>query len=709
MLRAASGHLRSTTTDAAGRFAFTNVPAGSYDVLAELEGFRATLVTVNTVEGLASDIRIHLTLSGVTETVVVSAGYVGVPRSEVPGSVTTITADAVAARQITTVAQALRMVPGYAVAATGGAGSLTSVFPRGGESDYTLVLLDGIRLNSMGGGFDFGHLTTAGLSSIEVVRGPQSAVFGADAIGGVIQLRTRVGGSPSLSAEFETGGYGSTRATIATSGALGRFSWGAHAERSSSDGWTGLAPGTSEHVTNDDDRASAVGIATNWTLADRTTLRIDGRISSDDRGYPGPFGSNPIGAYSGVDRVSRGHNNDASGSMVLTHAWGSQTAFTIRTTYADLHGLFASAWGDSSSRTRRLAAHAQLSVAVSSRVALTAGTDVMAERGDSTYVMSASDALVPVRRYQSGYFAEARFKPASRLSVTSGVRAQHVVRRAIAPDPNAYSPRPLLPEHRQWSINPRMAASYDLRSSSKTGGNWTRLHATAGTGFRPPDVLEIAFTDNPGLKPERSQSWDAGVEHSLLGGRWVADATAFANRYDDLIIAVGRSLGDYSRYQTDNLSNARARGLEASLALHTHSGLTMRASYTWLDTAVLAVDRSSLQAPAPFVVGDPLLRRPTHQGSVDITYARGPLVAFAHVGARSRALDVEPSWGAIYGGLFFAPGFAVADAGVSIAAGRGVSIVARIDNLLNRPYEAVLGYPAPRRTLTIGVRCAARR
>ena len=111
-------------------------------------------------------------------------------------------------------------------------------------------------------------------------------------------------------------------------------------------------------------------------------------------------------------------------------------------------------------------------------------------------------------------------------------------------------------------------------------------------------------------------------------------------------------------------------------------------------------------APPPFSVGDPLVRRPRHQASLDVVWTRGPVTAYARVWGRSGMLDVEPSWGAIYGGLFNAPGFAVANAGVSLAVGRGINLVARFDNLLDRQYEAVFGYPAPRRSFAVGVRFA---
>ena len=706
LIRSAAGHVRQTETDADGAFAFTDVAPGVYDVLATVDRFRTNPMKVAVGDHPPPDVQVSLLLSGVTETVVVSAGYVGTPLSEVPGSVTTLTGADLASRQLTTVAQALQMVPGFSVAPTGGAGSLTSLFPRGGDSDYTLVLLDGVRLNSMGGGFDFGHLETTGLEQLEVVRGPQSAIFGADAIGGVIQLRSRIGGRPAASGALEAGGYGTNRLTLGSTGSQGFFSWGAHVDRTSSDGWTGVAPGTTDRVTNDNDAATTVAVATGWKLSNRSTLRVDGRFGSDDRGYPGPFGSNPIGAFAGIDRVSRGRNHTGLGSIALTHAWGPQSALRVQATYADMRSAFTSAWGDSSSRTRRLTTHAQVDHAFSSQVATSAGVDLTGERGDSTYVVGTTGQMVPVRRQVAGYFAEARFRSSSRLFVTAGLRAEDIVRRALDPDPLAYTPRPALAEDRVFSVNPRIAASYYLRTSGDSGGNWTRVHATAGTGIRPPDALEIAFTDNPGLRPERNRSADGGLEQSLLGGLLVVDATAFVNRYEDLIVAVGRSLQDYSRFRTDNISNARARGIETSAALRTRGGIEIRTSYTWLDTAILAVDRTPLVAPPPFSVGDPLVRRPRHQASLDILWARGPVTAYARVGGRSRMLDVEPSWGAIYGGLFHAPGFAVANAGVSLRAGRGINLIARFDNLLDRQYEAVFGYPAPRRSFTVGVRFA---
>jgi outer membrane receptor protein involved in Fe transport len=198
---------------------------------------------------------------------------------------------------------------------------------------------------------------------------------------------------------------------------------------------------------------------------------------------------------------------------------------------------------------------------------------------------------------------------------------------------------------------------------------------------------------------------DAGVSHVVTSGLTV-DATTFFNRYDDLIVAVGGSFAGASRYRTDNISNARARGLELALAWRGPEGLSARGSYTWLDSEVLDVDRAGT-APPPFAAGDPLVRRPRHQGSLDVLWTRDRLSAFAEVRSRGHVLDIEPSYGA-FGGLFDSSGFTVVDAGATWRLTKAVEIFARGLNLLDRQYEEFFGYPAPGRLGVAGVRVALR-
>jgi outer membrane receptor protein involved in Fe transport len=234
------------------------------------------------------------------------------------------------------------------------------------------------------------------------------------------------------------------------------------------------------------------------------------------------------------------------------------------------------------------------------------------------------------------------------------------------------------------------------------------VHATAGTGIRPPDAFEIAFTDNPSLKPERTRSVEGGLAQEFAGGLLRADATAFVNRYDDVIVAVRAVSPGASQYRTDNISNARARGVELAFSSRIRGGVSALLSYTFLDTEILRDDGDGGNIPAPFRPGDALIRRPRHQAAVDVTFVRHRVSAYARVGARGRVLDIDPSYGA-FGGLLIAPGFVTTHAGAAFRLTPRIEMYGHISNLFDRRYEEAIGFPAPPRTATIGVRVAAGR
>jgi outer membrane cobalamin receptor len=200
---------------------------------------------------------------------------------------------------------------------------------------------------------------------------------------------------------------------------------------------------------------------------------------------------------------------------------------------------------------------------------------------------------------------------------------------------------------------------------------------------------------------------DAGVQQTFRTGTAVVEATAFVNEYDDLIVTVGRSFRDASRYRSDNISNARSRGLELSGGLRPHATVDLRASYTWLDTDILAVDRST-EAPAPYRVGEQLIRRPRHRGSLTAVVTGARASAFADLELRGSVRDIEPTFGAS-GGVFDAAGFAVLDVGGSCRVSRLLELFARVENVADRAYEHAFGFPAPGRLVFGGIRVAAGR
>lgn len=695
---------RTATTGADGTFT-VDVPDGAVTVRAFTTGLDAP--PARAMAG-ATDLVLTLAVRAVTESLTVTAAPVDTPLSLRGESVSVLTRDDLDQRQLITLSDALRLVPGMTVARNGGPGTVTSVLPRGGESDFTLVLVDGVRANAFGGGMDLSQVPVAEAARVEVVRGPQSALYGSDAIGGVIQIVTNRSGAALASGFAEAGGRESRNAAISARGGAGRLSAGATWSRQQDAGYTGVAEADGTTVSNDDGELSQVSAQLTWRGATGTEAGTSLTYVDADRGSPGPYGSNPVGNFFGIDRVARSVSWRRTAAGYVTQPLGgvaSRVRLRAEADTADFDLEYRSAFG-SRGETRRHHGRLQLDAAVAAPLSLSAGGELLRESGRSTYI-TAGTAEVPVERGVFAAFAEARWQPVARLAVTAGTRAERITRDALGANPSAFSPRPAFDADTIVSVNPKVTVAWSAVESTSPNGGTMRLHAAAGTGIRPPDAFEIAFTDNAGLKPERSRSVEAGVVQTALGGRVQADATLFLNSYDDLIIAVGR-FSRTSRYQTDNIANARARGAELALAWRPVTAFAARAHYTWLDTEIQAVDGNDGQAPAPFAVGDRLLRRPRHMGGIDLTWSTARLQGFAMAIFRGEVLDVEPNFGAS-GGLFDNPGYTTVTVGGAVTVLPHVALHARVANLFGESYEEAFGYPALGRTIYAGVRLTARR
>jgi outer membrane cobalamin receptor len=698
-------------SDEAGRYAVTHLTPGRYLVRASSPGLASLPRTVDVAADRPVTLDLTLRLAALDETLVVTAGQVDRPLSRVPDSTTVMTGADLQVRQQFTLSQALRTTPGLTLQQSGGPGTLTSAFTRGGESDFTLVLVDGIRANAFGGGIDLSQVPLADVDRIEVVRGPQSALYGADAISGVIHVLTRSGGSPSAEGTVEGGSRAMHRAAGSTAGEYRGFRWQAGADYFAEDGYTGTAS-NGEPVTNDDARTAQAATTVGWRhQASGTDLAGTFRYVDTDRGTPGPYGSDPAGRFGGVTQTARNLTARTSGGARWLQPWFGNSSRVRQRTEFDLADFDLTARGDfpSEGETRRSHVRTQTDVALSAALGFTGGVEWLGERATSTFITAGfPSAPVPIERSVLGLFGEARWTRPDRLSVTAGLRGERIHREALEGDPFSFASRPDFPADTVRSLNPKVTASWLAAGDPAAGDTWwTRLHASAGTGIRPPDAFEIGFTNNPGLRPERSRSLDVGAGLAFASGRALVDLTAFFNDYDDLIVATGGAFTGISVWRTDNIANARARGAELSAGWRPTAGLGVTTTYTFLSTEIRAVDGSSA-APPPYRVGDPLLRRPRHQGAIDATWSRGRTGTFLQVLMRGETLDAEPAFGPT-GGLYTNPGYTAVHLGVSFRVIRGVVVQGRVMNLFDAAYEEILGYPAPGRTAYVGVRLAAGR
>lgn len=680
-----------------GAFVLPGLAAGRYTVIATAPGLISDQQAVDIGEATTT-IEVALKISAVAETLIVSAAQVDQPLSRTPDSVTVIDGREIEARQQFTLSSALRSVPGLVLQQNGGPGTVTSLFTRGGESDFTLVLVDGIRANAFGGGLDLSQVPLEDIERVEVVRGPQSALYGSDAIGGVVQVITRSGGEPSARAQVETGSRDMRRVAAATTGEINGVRWQAGGQYFEDAGFTGTAA-NGQAVSNDDGSQGEATASLGWRHAANGS-DVQGSIHylDTDRGSPGPYGSDPANRYAGVNTVSRTATTRVGGGVRWMQPWfgaSSRVRQRVDVDAADYDLHFTSEFGPSDGYTQRTHARVQTDVAASSAFGFSGGFEWLGERGGSTFITSGASSLeTPVERGVLGIFGEGRWTT-DRATISAGLRGERITRAALPGDPLAFQPRPDFPEEAVNSVNPKLAGSYAVAAG-------TRLRAAFGTGIRPPDAFEIAFTDNAGLKPERSTSAELGITQSLAKSAVQFNATAFFNDYTDLIIAVGRTFSGVSRWRTDNISNARARGGEFSAAWRMTPSVDVRGSYTLLDTEILAVSGAS-SAPAPYAVGDPLLRRPRHAGSIDATWTHQRASAFAQLQMRGETLDAEPAFGPA-GGLYTNPGHTVFNLGGAWRPVKAVEVFARVLNLFDRGYEEVLGYPAPRRTAYVGAR-----
>lgn len=634
--------------------------------------------------------------------IVVTATRVPLSRAALPTPVTVWTGAELRARGVGTVAEALARSPGATVARAGSPGAQTSLFLRGGESDYVKVLIDGVPVNDPGGAFDFADLTTDQVERIEVVRGPVSVLYGSDAVAGVVQVITRrSAGAPTLTARV-LGGRGQERGPAGSEsadpvdpapGSYGVLDIGATATGSAgavaytvggSRSWSqGLYP------FNNDRGHTTATTRLAWAPAPDSRLSVSTRYT-DSRSH---FPTDGTGAL--VDENARLDRRLWSTAVVagfpLHHRLDARIRAGLATRDqqtvdapdgpADTLGTFASelAW-DLVRRSvdarvdwtppRRLLPGSVLSVGVAWEQA--EATSSYTSR--SAFGPYAADA--EYRRTTRGSYLQLLAEPTPGVHLTAGGRID---------DSDSYG----------------ASGTYRLGMAIEPI-HATRLRMALGRGFKEPSFDQVfgsGFGDrgNPALEPERSRSWEAGVEQRL--GSVTLAATWFDQRFERLVqYTVAPPSADDPNYF--NVGAATARGLEVEAAAGM-GRLAMDASYTYLQTEV--VD-PGLATDAGFVEGEELLRRPRSAATLAGRYRleRGSVGLTVNAVGPRKDLDFAAGFPAPRISL---PGYATLDMTAEHdVPGSGVTVLLQVDNALDARYQSVAGFPGLGRVVRLGAR-----
>ena len=612
---------------------------------------------------------------------VVTATRLPMPARAVPTPVTVLDGDALRARGISRVADALATVPGLTLVETGSWGGRASLFVRGGESDYVQVLLDGVPLNAPGGAVDLSGLTLDNIARIEVVRGPASVLYGSDAVTGVVQLFTKEGRGPlRLDASARAGSLGTTDWDAAASGGGERVSWSLSGGRFDTDG---------AYAFNNDYRNDVVSgsVTARPDAATRASLSV--RWSDARFHYP------TDGAGALVDRNAHQATEEGTLSLELERMLGSRVRLTARAGGHRADGAILDLPDDGDDAdllrvdadVRRLTADLQGDLYVGPATAVSLGLSAVRHSEESaTYAESAFgpyESAFDERRATRGVYAQVVTSALPRLSLTAGTRLE---------DSEAFG------GHATW----RGGVSVDA-------GRGVRLRGVYGTAFKEPTMLENfgagGVRGNPDLEPEESRSREVGAD--AVVGALKLGATWFDQRFTNLIDFTFEPPSPEDP-QYFNVAGATSRGLELSAEGTLGRRLTAAASYTWLDTEVTDPGFDT-GADALFAPGDRLLRRPRHAASARLAWSGGRWGGYG-VRARWMGERADQDFSGWPPARVTLAAFTLLDAwaDVPLIPGEGLrpSLAAtlRVENVLDEAYEDPANFPGRGRVVLLGAR-----
>lgn len=593
--------------------------------------------------------------------IVVSATRVATPVEDVASSVTVITDEDIAVRQQRTLADVLREVPGLNLIQTGGPGGAASVFMRGTNANHTKVLIDGIDVSDPStttGAFDFSQVLTGDIERVEVLRGPQSGLYGSDAIGGVINIVTRKGEGPlKLAASLEGGSYGTFNQSLGASGSAGRFNYAFDVLHNRTEAQPvtplGLIPPGERRVDDLSDNrtlSTRLGVDITPTLDVAVVTRVvqSDLLNTGDHYDMASYAMEPDGSHSFNNNRSlftRGTIHQSLFNGAFDHTAGFAYS-DYRRRYAGTDGVPNLYRGD------RLKADWQGNIRVMEGEIVTLGAESQRDNIDDAQVVYGMPSKATGHVTNNAGFLQLQSDWHKRVENALSVR---------------YDDNSRAGSKATWRIAPAVLVP-------ETG---SKLKFSAGSGFKAPSLDQLydnypayGFYANPNLKPEKSLGFDAGIEQKL--GIATFGSTYFYNSIDDLISSTPRTY--------INIAKAKTQGFENFISVSPVKALTLRADYTY----TLAEDEArNLE----------LLRRPKHKATLTSTWQATDKLSLAgsliYTGAWMDT-DREGSIPRLRAG-----GYTTVNLSGNYALTSHLSVFGRVTNLFDRTVENPTGFQQP--------------
>ncbi|MCP8895140.1 TonB-dependent receptor [Shinella daejeonensis] len=603
------------------------------------------------------------------DAIVITDGLTSVDLRKSGRAVTVITGEQIEKNHIRYVADALRLVPGFAVSRMGSYGGLSQVRVRGAEGNHVLVVIDGVEVNDNGTGeFDFSSLIADDIERIEILRGPQSTFWGANAMAGVINIVTKRGerDSATSTARTETGTDGTWLGALSTRGGGETYDYALSGTFRRSSGFNIANIGRED----DGDRNATLNGKFTVDISPDTT--IDGTLRYvNRRGDTDPQDFDTAMAFDAADYIK---TRELFGSLGLTNtALDGALTQKARISANDIHrfnhsGLFGDSWDDGN-------------------------------RYNATYQASYrfDDLENQVHQLTAGYeWQRETFSP-SHLNETFSRRAHSLVGEYRGEFLDQFYLNGGL--RQDWNDAFANAATWTVSGAWQIPGAHTRLHASIGTAVTNPTFYEQfgyfpgAFIGNPNLRPEESRGWDIGVEQRFFDGELIVDVTYFNQNLKSEIATVSDANFNTTAVNLDGTS--KRQGVEVAATVDFFNGFTATAAYTYTD----ASEQSTAGGPRQAEV-----RRPRHAGSVNAAYVfdEGRARVFAEAIFNGKMED------AVFATLLPPrvplAGYTVVNIGGSYKLNETVEIFGRIDNLFDRDYQEVYGYNAPGLAAFAGVK-----